>query len=68
MVTKTFCDLCGKEIVEEGNEEKSEFIGTIVVNEFSSLDNFKAERVWYNHTLHLCPKDLKKIEAVLHLE
>ena len=68
MVIKTFCDVCGKEIVEEGTKEEAAFIGILQLSEFSSLDAFNSERVWDSNTLHLCPTDLKKMKEMLHLE
>ena len=68
MVRKTFCDVCGKEIVEEGTKEESAFIGELTLSEFTSLDDFQRESVWSIHALHLCPGDLKKVKEMFHLE
>ena len=65
MVTKTFCNICGKEIVEEGTKEESAFIGNLIIREFSSLDAFNAQQIWDSSSIDLCPEDLKKVKKLL---
>lgn len=68
MVKRTFCDMCGKEIIEEGTEEESAFIGVVVIQEYANLDDFQRGGLWDSHELHLCPTHLKEIKKLLKVK
>lgn len=52
--------MCGKEIIEEGTEEESAFIGVVVIQEYANLDDFQRGGLWDSMSYIYAPHTLRK--------
>jgi hypothetical protein len=72
MVTRAFCDLCGKEIVDvepdEDESYKETILATIKVSEYENPENLFKESAWDHYILHLCHEDYLKFKVMMKRE
>lgn len=69
MVKKTYCDICGEEIVDkEETGDKLAFIGKLTFSYYASKADFDKDSIFQKLDFDICQDDLKKLEAQFEIE